>query len=63
MGDGARATLSPGVRLAWTVEAGSPFEAMTKYYEYADRGRYVTDQEWDYRPYPEDWHTVQRSRK
>jgi hypothetical protein len=61
MGDGARATLGTGAQLAWTVEAGSHFEAMTRYYEFVGRGRYTTDQEWDHLPYSEDWRSIQRS--
>jgi hypothetical protein len=62
MGDGARATLNPGARLAWTVEAGSHFEAMSKYYEFALRGAYTTSRAWDLQPYPDEWLSVQRSR-
>ena len=43
MGDGARATLRPGARLTWTVEASSHFEAMTLYYEHMGWGEYTTD--------------------
>lgn len=42
-GDDARSLLGPGARLAWTVEAASSFEAMTKYYEYMGWGEYTTD--------------------
>jgi hypothetical protein len=35
---------------------------MTKYYEFRGRGEYVTNQQWDHEPYPEEWLTVQRSR-
>jgi hypothetical protein len=59
MGDGARSLLEPGWRLDWEVEAGSHFEAMTLYYEHMGWGRYTTDQDWDYQPYPEDWLTTQ----
>jgi hypothetical protein len=50
-GDGARAQLLPEAKLVWTVEAGSHFEAMTKYYEYMGWGVYKTEHEWDYKPY------------
>ena len=61
MGDGARAMMSKDAKLAWTVTAGSHFEAMTKYYEYMNWGSYSTEQEWDRKPYPDDWLVVQRS--
>jgi hypothetical protein len=47
--------MSPDARLIWTVEAGSHFEAMTAYYEFMGWGKYTTNQEWDYQPYPEGW--------
>ena len=50
-GDGARALLSPGAKLVWTVEAGSHFEAMTKYYEHMGWGVYKTDHKSDYEIY------------
>ncbi len=50
-GDRARALLSPGAKLVWTVEAGSHFEVMTKYYEHMGWGVYKTDHESDYEPY------------
>ena len=50
-GDGVRAMLLPGSRLIWTVEAGSHFEAMTKYYERMGWGVYKIDHESDYEPY------------
>jgi hypothetical protein len=62
MGDGARKLLSPGARLVWTVEAGSHFEAMTKYYEHMGWGVYRTEHEWDYRQYPDDWLLTQRKK-
>ena len=61
MGDGARALMSKDARLVWTVTAGSHFEAMTKYYEYMNWGSYSTEQEWDRKPYPDNWLVVQRS--
>jgi hypothetical protein len=42
-GDAARALLPEESSLEWTVEAASPFEAMTKYYEYRGYGTYTTD--------------------
>jgi len=51
-GDAARALLQPGARCVWTVEADSHFEAMTKYYEYMDWGKYESDfPEIDKQPY------------
>lgn len=43
LGDDARALLTPGARLTWTVEAASHFEAMTLYYEHQGWGTYTTD--------------------
>jgi len=42
-GDEARRLLHTDARLVWEVEAGSHFEAMTKYYSYMDWGEYQTD--------------------
>jgi len=51
-GDAARALLSPGAKLAWTVTAASHFEAMTLYYEHMGWGEYTTEYpEVDKRPY------------
>ena len=61
MGKGARSLLEPGSRLTWTVEEGSHFKAMTRYYELAGRGVYTTDQDWGYQPSPGDWVEVQRN--
>lgn len=46
-GEGARNLLEPNAKLAWTCEASSHFEAMTKYYEYMNWGEYKSD-------YPEE---------
>ncbi len=54
-GDDARKMLSPDAKLIWTVEADSHFEAMTKYYEFMERGEYRTKFEEDKMPYPEEW--------
>jgi hypothetical protein len=54
-GEGARNLLGPDAKLIWTVEAGSHFEAMTAYYKFMDWGEYITEQEWDMQPYPEEW--------
>jgi hypothetical protein len=59
MGDSARALLSPNAKLVWTVEAGSHFEAMTKYYKYMNLGLYKTNQDWDKKPYPDEWLLIQ----
>jgi hypothetical protein len=59
-GDGARNLLGKSSKLVWTFEAGSYFEAMTKYHAFLGREPYTTNQEWDYAPYPDDW--LQRQR-
>ena len=53
LGDEARAWLSPSARIVWTVQAESHFEAMTRYYEHQEWGRYTTDQDWDHKTYAE----------
>ena len=59
-GDAARALLQPGARCVWTVEAASYFEAMTKYYEYMDWGKYKSDfPEIDKQPYSQRDHLRQ----
>ena len=60
MGDDARNLLPAGSKLVWTVEAGSHFEAMTKYYVYRSWGTYTTNQAWDFEPYPDEWLKIQR---
>ena len=61
MGDAARALfVQDGARLVWTFEAGSHFEAMTKYNDHLCRGTYTTDDLWDREPYPEEWLRIQR---
>lgn len=60
-GDGARSKLLPDARLVWTVEATSYFEAMTRYYERQDWGRYSTEHTEDYEPYPIEWVAEQRA--
>jgi len=42
-GEDARKLLAQDAKLAWTVEASSNYEAMTKYYEHMGWGRYTTD--------------------
>ncbi len=42
-------------KLLWTFEAGSHYEAMTKYHEYLGREPYTSDQAWDFEPYPDEW--------
>lgn len=60
MGEEARKRFAQdGARLVWTFEAGSHFEAMTKYNEHLGRGPYTTDQPSDREPYPEEWLRVQ----
>jgi hypothetical protein len=41
--------------MIWEVEANSHFEAMTLYYQRMGWGRYTTEHEWDYQPYPLEW--------
>ena len=59
-GDAARALFAEdSAELVWTFEAGSHFEAMTKYNQYLGRGPYTTDQPHDDKPYPDAWLEVQ----
>lgn len=58
-GNKARAPLSEGSRLVWSVEAGSHYEAMTKYYAFRGWGSYTTEHEWDHQPYPDDFDEVE----
>ncbi|HSM92632.1 MAG TPA: hypothetical protein VLT47_07045, partial [Anaeromyxobacteraceae bacterium] len=48
----------PG-RLVWTFEAGSHYEAMTRYHQYLGREPYTSDQPADFEPYPEEWLRLQ----
>jgi hypothetical protein len=54
-GEAARALLSSSARIIWTFEAESHYEAMTIYYRHMGWGEYVTDQEWDFQAYPDEW--------
>ena len=63
MGNGARSVLSQGAKLVWTVNAGSHFEAMTKYYEHQGWGCYSTDHPIDRDPYPDEWAKIQQQIK
>jgi len=55
-GERARRELMPrGARLTWTVQAGSHYEAMSKYYAHMGWGEYTTNQDSDSEPYPEEW--------
>ena len=54
-GEACRGALAPAARLLTTFEAGSHFEAMTTYNHYLGREKYITDQVWDYQPYPDKW--------
>jgi hypothetical protein len=61
MGDAARKSfVQDGARLVWTFEAGSHFEAMTRFNDHFGREPYTTDQHSDREPYPEEWLMVQR---
>ena len=62
MGNDARSLLSPSAKLIWTTEAGSHFEAMTKYYKHMGWGLYKTEHDWDNQPYPDDWLLTQRKK-
>jgi hypothetical protein len=55
------ALLGDGAKLVWTFEAGSHFEAMTKYNKFLGREPYTTDQERDHAPYPDEWRQRQRA--
>jgi hypothetical protein len=61
MGDGARALLGPRATLIWTVDAGSHFEAMTKYYERMKWGLYSTEFAADFEPYSDQWAEAQNT--
>jgi hypothetical protein len=55
-GDEARKSLEPTAKLIWTVEAHSPFEAMTAYYKHMGWGEYKSGrEEIEKRPYTEEW--------
>lgn len=60
-GSEARETLPPDAKLVWTVEAGSHYEAMTRYYERQGRGKYTTEFAQDYEPYPAEWAEEQQA--
>jgi len=60
--DDARKQLPAGSKLIWTVEAGSHFDAMSKYYKYRGLGKYESDQAWDFKPYPEEWLKAQKNK-
>ncbi len=61
MGEAARKLfLEEGAKLVWTFEAGSHFEAMTKYNERLGREPYTTNYPQDREPYPEEWLKAQR---
>lgn len=63
MGDDARRLLGRDARLVWTVTGESHFDVMTKYYAFRERGPYETDEALDHEAYPEEWLTVQQSRR
>jgi hypothetical protein len=54
-GDASRRLLGSKARLIATIQAGSHFEAMTRYHELMGWGPYKTDQACDYQPYPDEW--------
>jgi hypothetical protein len=62
-GDGARRLFAgDGATLAWTFEAGSHFEAMTKYNAHVGYESYSTGFPQDHEPYPDEWLAVQKGR-
>jgi hypothetical protein len=60
-GDGARRDLGPRAHLVWTFEAGSHFEAMTRYYAWKGWGEYTTEYAQDREPYRAEWVRRQRA--
>jgi hypothetical protein len=60
-GDNARRLLGENASLVSTIEAGSHFEAMTKYNEFLGREPYTSTQASDHAPYPDEW--LQRQRE
>ena len=50
-GNSARALLEGSATKIWECEAGNYFEAMTKYYNYQNWGKYKSDYEQDHWPY------------
>ncbi len=60
-GDNARRLLGEDATLVWTFEAGSHFEAMTRYNEFLGREPYTTNQSSDHAPYPDTWLQRQRN--
>lgn len=59
MGDDARTLENQWTTLVCVIEAGSYFEAMTKYYALLGWGPYRTEFPEDLAPYPEEWRTIQ----
>jgi len=60
-GDAARALNEPGSACVFVFWENSHYEAMRFYYSFLGYGTYTTDQEWDFRPYPEEWLDEQRA--
>jgi hypothetical protein len=54
-GDNARRLLRENASLMSTFDAGSHFEAMTKYNELLGRDPYTSTEAWDRTPYPDEW--------
>jgi hypothetical protein len=54
-GESARGLLGEGATLVSVFEAGSHFEAMTKYNQFLGREPFTTEQAWDRTPYPDEW--------
>lgn len=47
-------------KLVRTFEAGSHYDAMSKFHKYLGREPYATDHAADFEPYPEEWLQLQK---
>jgi hypothetical protein len=57
--DARRLFAEDNAKLVWTFEAGSHFEAMSKYHQHLGREPYATNHQQDYEPYPDEWLKMQ----
>lgn len=55
-----RRLVEEGATLVWTFEAGSHFEAMTKYNAHVGYEPHATEFPQDHEPYPDEWLAVQQ---
>ena len=55
MGDGARRLQGAKARMVGTFFACSHAEAMNIYYAMFGWGKYQSDHDWDFQPYPDEW--------